>query len=459
MTAPQPYRERGSGVRAQRAARLGLLAASLVCLVLVASGSSSRSPSAPARDGRGAGAASGSQQGIRFAGRSPSRRLASEAPAPASGSTTVAPPEWPRWYRIPAGAKVVSSSRGLVAALAGPRRDIVLADGRYEWPRPFTDANGSRLYALHLGKAVLSSGLVVGGNFESGGAVVRGIAFDVADPARTYQGGEIETWGRAGANLQVLDCTFEGHGVVPVGLLALNPEGLVARRLVFTHFTDEGIRASNNQTVPYGTPTATIDTISDIVVDRVSRAVPGSSNGTAEAGIFIGQPVENGVSRIRIRSTSWSGIETANNSWNTTFADLDIDVSSRVVSPIGIYLEHFSRNDVITGFEIKGAAIGIAAEWDDGVAGNGGAHGVRIENGTIDATGSLDGVAGVYLDAGTESTTITRVIFKNQSWAAIGTYQNVGSNVIADNRFELQVGAHTVVHGFHIPGVGAEIVR
>jgi hypothetical protein len=353
----------------------------------------------------------------------------------------------------------VSSSRGLVTALAGTRRDIVLADGTYDSTAPFVNTHGSRLYAQHLGKAVLAAGLVVGGNFNKGGAVVRGIDFDVADPSKTLNGGEIESWGRAGANLQVLDCTFRGHGVVPVGLLASNPEGLVARRLVFSRFTDEGIRASNNLTVPYGTSTPTIDAISDIVVDRVSRPVPGSSNGTAEAGLFIGQPVANGVQRIRIRSASWSGIETANNSWNTTFSDLDIDLASRIVSPIGIYLEHFSRNDVITNFEIRGARVGIAAEWDEGLPGNGGAHDVRIKNGIIDATGSIDGVAGVYLDAGTESTTITGVTFKNQSWAAIGTYRNIGSNVIEDNRFELQVGAHTVVHGSPYPGDDAPVGR
>jgi hypothetical protein len=31
--------------------------------------------------------------------------------------------------------------------------------------------------------------------------------------------------------------------------------------------------------------------------------------------------------------------------------------------------------------------------------------------------------------------------------------------VIEDNRFELHVGAHTVVHGSHVPSVDAQIGR
>jgi hypothetical protein len=320
----------------------------------------------------------------------------------------------------------------------------VLADGTYDSSSPFQDTNGSDLYAQHLGAAVLTAGLVVGGNSGSGGAIVQGLAFNISDPSKTFQGGEVNTWGSAGQNAQVLDCTFEGHSVVPVGILAVNPNGLVAQRLTFSHFTDSAIRATDNQLVSYGGSTPTINTITDISIDGVSRSVPGASNGTSEAGLFIGEPVTNGVHRIRIRNVSISGIETVNNSWNTTFSDLDIDMSGpNQSSGVGVYLEHFSMHDTFTNFVITGVQRGITAEWDDGTAGNAGAHGTTIENGVIDAAGStIPGQqAGVYLDAGTDSTTVKNVTFKNQNWAGIGAFEVIGTNSFTGNTYQLDPGA------------------
>lgn len=371
-------------------------------------------------------------------------------PVPPSPGSVVAPPLGPTSYPIPAGAVIVTNATQLAAALTGAAKDIVLADGTYD--TPVTDSNGSRIYAQHLGKAVFTAGLVVGGNFSSGGAIVQGLAFNVSDAGKTFQGGALQAWGAAGADLHVYDCTFDGHGIVPVGLLAYNPDGLIAQRLTFAHFTDEGIRASDNFGVAYGAPTAVINAISDISVDGVSYPTPGGSNGTAEAGLFIGQPVANGVKRIRVRNVSISGIETANNSRDTTFSDLDIDMSGPYQSSaVGIYLEHYSVKDTFTNFLITGARAGFNAEWDNGVAGNSGAHNVTIQNGTIDAAGStLAGhQAGVYLDAGTESTTVTNVIFKNQNWAGIAAYLNTGTNHYSGNTYQLDAGA-TQVSTSHI---------
>ena len=140
----------------------------------------------------------------------------------------------------------------------------------------------------------------------------------------TFQDSELNIWGPAGEATQVLDSTFEGNWDVAIGLYAYNDDGLVAQRLQFSHFTDEGLLASHSQELSYGSASKVINSVSDISVNGVSRNTPGASNGTAEAGIWIGEPVANGVHRIRIRNVSISGIETCNNSWNTTFTDLDI---------------------------------------------------------------------------------------------------------------------------------------
>jgi hypothetical protein len=331
----------------------------------------------------------------------------------------VAPPLAPALYSLPSGALRVTTAAELVAALQGATRDIVLAAGVYDNSGPFFDYGAHHLYAEHLGGAVLRAGLVIGSNQGPGGGLVRGLVFDISDPAKAFGGGSLHLWGAGGADAQVLDCVFRGNKVIPYGLLAYSPGGLVAERLQFDDFTDEGIRASDNITVPYGAATPRIETISDIDVNGVTRAVPESSNGTAEAGLFIGQPALNGVRRIKVRNVSLSGIEVANNSWDTTFRDLDIDMSGpNQAGGVGIYLEHFSYHDVFDDFWLTGVRTGIHAEWNDpawgGVAG---AHFTTIENGVIDAAGStLPGnQAGIYLDAGTEATVIQGVVFRNQN--------------------------------------------
>jgi hypothetical protein len=349
-------------------------------------------------------------------------------------------PTPPSSYSIPAGAVTVTSSSGLISALNGSTaRDIVLADGVYDNSVAFENSNGHHLYSQHLGGAVIKAGLVMGSNYGAPGGSVQGVVFDVSDPAKVLGGGIVHIWGAGGAQSKVLDCVFRGNNVIPQGLLALNPDGLVAQRLQFYDFQNEGIRASDNKTVSYGSATPKIDSISDVFVDGVTNPTPGASNGTAEAGLWIGQPVVNGVHRIKVRNVSWSGIELANNSWDTTFSDLDIDMSGpNQFAGVAVYLEHYSYRNVFNGFVIRGASTGFNAEWADpswgGVAG---AHFTTITNGLIDAAGST--VAGprvgVYLDEGTESTSVTGVVFRNQNWAAIGAYKNVGTNHFDGNDY------------------------
>ena len=367
---------------------------------------------------------------------------------------TVSPPAPPSSYLPPLHGVTVSTSAQLVSALRGRvARDIVLADGTYGNSRPFRDANGSRLYARHLGGAVLTAGLIIGGNSNDGGpggAIVQGLAFDVSNPAEISEGGEIYIAGGAGENATILDTTFAGNRVIPIGINAFNPDGLVARRLTFTHFTDEGIRASDNDTAAYGGQTPKVRSITDISVNGVSRSTPGASNGTAEAGLWIGEPVLDGVHRIKVRNVSWSGIETVNNAWNTTYTDLDIDMSGpNAATGVAVYLEHFSDHLVFDRFVLSGTPAGFNAEWNNpawgGVAA---AHDTTIENGVVNANGwTLPGrTVGIYLDQGTESTTITHVTFKNQNFAAIDAYNTIGSNKFSANKYGMGLRPISTVH-------------
>jgi hypothetical protein len=129
---------------------------------------------------------------------------------------------------------------------------------------------------------------------------------------------------------------------------------------------------------------------------------------------------------------AWAGIETANNAWDTSFTDLTVDMSgTHQAHGVGMYLEHYSRHLTFDRFSLTGVRVGVNAEWADPAYGSiAGAHFVSFTNGLIDSAGStLPGnQAGIFLDVGTESTTVSSVTFRNQNWAAIGAYQTIGTN-------------------------------
>ena len=65
-----------------------------------------------------------------------------------------------------------------------------------------------------------------------------------------------------------------------------------------------------------------------------------------------------------MRNASWMGLEAESNSWNTTFSDLDIDMSgfsqyttTLKFGNVGVYFEHYSYYDTLTNFRITGARL------------------------------------------------------------------------------------------------------
>ena len=197
----------------------------------------------------------------------------------------VTPPLPPSTYRVPEGAMRVSTSAELRAALARRHaRRIVLAPGTYRSPRPFLNPHGHRLYAARLGTVVLEAGLSLGGNEGRGGGLVRGIVFDVKTRSGTVDGAIIEVWG-TGRNSAVLDSTLRGNGVVSAAIVArrrLRPDPAAPRRAGFSNY---GIVVDANDLSPRASRRFWI---SDLDVAHVSRRVRGSSEGRAEACVWIG---------------------------------------------------------------------------------------------------------------------------------------------------------------------------
>jgi hypothetical protein len=330
----------------------------------------------------------------------------------ADPSRVPAEPAPPAPYRPPAHAKTVATSAELAAALARPRpRNIVLADGRYDHHGPFVDATGHRVYAQHLGKAVLEAGFVLEG--ETDGALLRGLAFDVSDPGKAFHGAIVNVHGE-GRDNSLLDLTLDGRRELSSGIFVRQADGLVVRRVVARGFQDYGVFVDANEPSLRLARRALVE---DVDSRDVSRPVPRSSDGTAEACVWIG--VTATVRRIRTRDCAWEGLWVGTGTRDSVFEDLDIDRSG-----IGIYVEHFASDSLFRRAHIgPDVARGATCEWDDPAWGGRPACTDNVfEDSTFDTK-----LIGVYLDAGTVHTTIRRSVFLRQRCGAIGNYKGAGN--------------------------------
>jgi hypothetical protein len=361
-----------------------------------------------------------SQAGCAGASSSGGDKRAAVSPASVSSSTlptvSVRRPVGPSAYPLPRRALRVSSSPQLVAALGDGRPEaIVLAPGTYDNAGPFFDRDGDRIYASGLGKAVLRAGVVLGANGGAPGAAIRGIRFDVSSPAKTFQGAIVHVWGSA-KHAAVLDTSFNGNGVVDAGLVVRQPEGFVARRLVARSFRSYGVVVDPNQD---GYQARSPYVLTDLNVSRVARPVPGSSEGTAEACLWLGST--GTVRRVSVRRCAISGIWTGSANTGSRIEDASVDRTR-----VGVYIEHFTTGTTFRRLRVgPNVTRGVNAEWaNHAVGGKPASVDNVIEDGYFETA-----IIGVYLDQGTTRTSVRRCKFVAQTRAAIGSYRGI------DNRF------------------------
>ena len=347
--------------------------------------------------------------------------------APVTGSTTINPPIAPQAYTLPTSAVAVSTTAALQSALNGSTRDIILENGDYT-NSTYLTIGTHRLWARNLGGATLHFGLELGANASGTGPEIHGIKFDVTSTNTTFDGDIIYIWSDAGANAVITDSWFYGHNVLDAGILTYVTSGFKVQRVVVSGFQSYGIFFETYSPEYLTDNPSVIPIVSDADISAISRPTPGSSDGTAEAGIWAGTNAQ--VSRIKIRNTGWMGIWTGGNANNGVYSDFDIDQTGAAV-----YLEHYSRSDVFKNFVIgnatnTGVEIGFVCEWADPdyagsnpVAGQSIAacHYNTMQDGTIyssDRGFSLE-------DA--DHTTIQRIKFVGQSHAAIDDFMTSGT--------------------------------
>jgi hypothetical protein len=335
----------------------------------------------------------------------------------------------------------VKTSAQLRAALARPRpTNILVRGGVYDSDAAFVDTNGHSLYSGMLGRAVLTAGLLIGGEDSARGGVVRGLVFDIRDPAKTADGAAIKVSGDA-AGVQLLDLRLLGNRVVGSGVMVRQPEGFRGSRLVVRGFTDYGVLVDANDRGL--TSLRRPFQVTDVNVSAVKRPVPGSSNGRAEACVWIGNP--GTVARIRARDCGWTGLWTGTAATGVRASDVDIDATRT-----GVYLEHFTKSSIFERVRVgRDVRVGLTAEWADPDWGSvPGSIDNIVENSRFESW-----LAGVYLDKGTTRTTIRRSTFVGQRWAAIGDYQGVDNAYYGNDYRAIAKGAVAVTRD-HISTAG-----
>ena len=308
-------------------------------------------------------------------------------------------------YTLPQNAIWVTNSTNLINALAQtPAHDIILSDGIYDNSAPITFSVPHRIWSEHLGGAVLKCGLTFGGNWGTPGAEIHGLRFMIENSAHAENC--VATWG-TGSQLKITDCWFDGGGNSQAAIKAQAVNGLSIKRVEIKNFLSWGIFASDYPTKQ--TPAIPI-IIEDAIVRSILRQTPGSSNGTAEAGIWIGNTAS--VSRARIQRCGVTGIWTGSACNDSVFSDLQIDDI-----PVGIYIENITRRTVFKKFVIgPNISTGVNSEWNLGDPAGGGDSN-QIQEGLIDST-----IVGVCFDEGTKNSTVSSVTFRNSSKAGIGMY-------------------------------------
>jgi hypothetical protein len=263
----------------------------------------------------------------------------------------------------------------------------------------------------------------------------------VRDPAKAVDGAAVLVWDNAGG-AQVLDVRLLGNRTIRSGVSVRQPEGFRAERLVVRSFTDYGVRVDANDRDRTTLERPVV--LRDLDVAKVTRAVPGSSRGTGEACVWIGNP--GIVERVRARRCAWAGLWTGTATTGARFDRIDVDETRT-----GVYIEHFTHESTFQRIRVgQRVRTGVTAEWADP---DWNSEPASVDN-VIQDSRFESWLVGVYLDKGTTRTTVRRSTFVGQRWAAIGDYEGVENTYYGNDYRGIAPGAAAVTHE-HIRKSGA----
>lgn len=213
-------------------------------------------------------------------------------------------------------------------------------------------------------------------------------------------------------------------------------------KLNVKNFTDFGLGAMQYYPPSVENPGRT--TLTDCVVENITRNPAGAADGTAEAAFWFGNPTT--AKRFKsIQPGGWMGMWTGSKCKGTVtdpcvFEDFElVGPNGTAGHGIGLYVEHVTEHAVFRRFKIHHQQNGVNVEWWYGGQGS---HDLLFENGDIYChTPTHPSHAGMFLDAGTYGVTIRNCRFWGPGNAiglpnkrVVPTRPNVVENCVFDNQ-------------------------
>ena len=367
---------------------------------------------------------------------------------PRAAGLAISPVQRPLGYALPSGPTVaVEDTPGLLVALGGGTRDIVLVAGDY-LPTPEVEQGvelfGHRLWSETLGGARVHFGLRATTTGDDG-AELHGLRItpDTAlygAAAATEAGGvghyAVYASGGGGAGFVVQDTWIDGQHELDGGLRFDNPSGLRISRVELRRFNQSGIEVGNPAAqLGSGESNFPAPELSELLIDEIgwfASERPESVPLSAQCAMRIRDDAS--VSQVRIREVGYKGIEIGG---RVEWMELDgIDIDGVLGQQSGdswegsaaVSLAENSRNVSLQHFCVgSNSRIGVNGQWYGEPIPS--LHAVRpvISHGLIDSQRF-----GVHFDAGSVAAQVFDLRVENYSRAGIVFFQNLATEADLD---------------------------
>lgn len=191
----------------------------------------------------------------------------------------------------------------------------------------------------------------------------------------------------------------DGGGTQESGVFSRDVGSPVIAKQQVAHFTGYGI---GQMAWPATSSTGTSD-IHDCIAEDIAANPPGSRNGTAEAGFWLGQRTR--AYRLAAKRCAWMGMWTGARCDGSVIEDFEL----LEMPHVGLYVEHVTTNTVFRRGRIESKGTGVNVEWWY----NGeGSHHLTFEDLDIYCPKTTNWTdVGMFLDAGSYGCTIRRCRF------------------------------------------------
>lgn len=323
--------------------------------------------------------------------------------------------------------------RSLLSGAPGIVTDVVLTGSTYTNAGPLrirTLGGGAgwlsvRYWSESLFSAECDYGWIWDGTGAQENPYVRGISWVIDDVNKLGGPAIYVAWffGSAAQGARMYDCQIEGDGIALQGIAFTATSGVNAanesdvRRCIVNDCQNFGLHLNA------ANPISTATIVEDIQINRIYRLgdARGESLGTAEVGLYLGQPAD--INRVSVIDTGNATIGVVGGAIGGTINNATVDyggASARMLiyrnpATAGVYFEEGEGWTVDTLYVGEHIGAGANVEWDMGGP-------ARNEDHSVTNMTSLAFRWGGFCDDGSLNTSFSRCRIERANLAGIGRH-------------------------------------